>query len=438
LKQRVIIAGAGGRDFHNYLVHFKKDKNVDVVAFTAAQIPGIEKRSFPGRLAHGKNIPIYSEEKLGELIATLKVDAVYLSYSDLSHQTVMEFASRVLASGAAFGLLGMDTAVNASVPVIAVTAVRTGSGKSQTSRAIAEILRKKGLRVVAVRHSMPYGDLVKQQWQRLATVEDFKKYETTIEEEEEYQPWIDHGFVVYAGFDYVQIVKKAAKEADVIIFDGGNNDIPFIKPDLHIVVADPLRAGHEVTYYPGFVNLLDADVVVINKVDSAQKKDVLLVEEHIKKYNPRAKVIRAQSDLVVDGSVRGKRCLIIGDGPTLTHGGMTYSAGTVAVKRGGGKIVDPRRYGVGSIKSAFMKYSFLREVPALGYSAKQRKELAATIAKASCDVVVDATPANLVGIVMVGKPVVTVDYELGKEAQKKLSVVLKNYGKKNKKTKKQN
>ena len=320
MKKRVIISGAGGRDFHNYLVYFKNNPTYEVVAFTAAQIPGIEKRSFPSKLAKGKRIPIYSESKLAMLIKKLKIDFVFLSYSDLGHQYVMEFASKVLAAGANFGLLGAeDIYVKSRRPVVAVTAVRTGSGKSQTSRAVAEILRKKGKNVVGIRHSMPYGNLLKQTSQRFEKESDFRKHRTTIEEEEEYQPWINHGFVIYAGFDYKEILGRAEKEADVIVFDGGNNDVSFIKPDLLITVVDPHRAGDELTHYPGFVNFLMADVIVINKIDSAMKKDIEVVKENIRKYNPKAKVILAKSKLLVSkpSLIRGKRCAVIGDGPTV-------------------------------------------------------------------------------------------------------------------------
>ncbi|MBS3138734.1 GTPase [Candidatus Woesearchaeota archaeon] len=424
---RIIISGAGGRDFHNYLVYFKCRH--DVVAFTAAQIPGIEKRVFPKQLASGKDIPIYAEKLLPELIKKLRVDAVYLAYSDLSHQFVMEFASKVLAAGAQFGLLGTkDTYVASKKPVIAVCAVRTGSGKSQTSRAIAEIYRKHGMRVVGVRHAMPYGNLLKQTCQRFASVDDFKKHHTTIEEEEEYQPWIDHGFVVYAGFDYKEIVHQAEREADVIIFDGGNNDIPFLKPDLLVVVADPHRPGHELTYYPGHVNFLLADVIVINKVDSAPLSAVKLVEQHALQYNPQAPVIRARSDVIVEHPelIKGKRCAVVGDGPTLSHGGMSFGAGTLAVKQYGGKLVYARPYAVGSIKKTFEKFSHLaHEIPAMGYDAHELKDLEKTINNVPCDIVIDGTPADLGRVLHLRKPLIDVRYELGKDAVKKLELLLK-------------
>ena len=431
----VIIAGAAGRDLHNFLTYFKNNKDFHVICFTATQIPGIEKRTFPKKLAgklYRKNIPIYPESQLSKLIKKHNIDYVFLSYSDLSNQSVMEFASKVLASGANFALLGpKDTYIKSKKPVIAVTAVRTGSGKSQTSRAVAQILRKKGKKVVAIRHAMPYGkDLTKQTCQRFASEKDFKKQKTTIEEEEEYQPWIDNGFVVYAGFDYKEIVKQAEKEADILIFDGGNNDIPMIQPDLHITVADPHRAGHEITYYPGFLNFLLSDIIIINKVDSAKKSDIELVKKHAKQYNPKAKIILARSDIMVDKPklIKNKFVVVVGDGPTLTHGGMKFSAGTIAAERYGGKIIDPRKYAIGSIKDTFKKYPHLKqELPAMGYSKKQIQDLQNTINKIKCDLVIDGTPANLKRIIKVNKPIIEVNYELGKGAVRQLSQVLKRF-----------
>jgi len=432
-RKRVIILGAAGRDYWNFLTYFKDNPNYDVVAFTQAQIPGIEKRKFPKELAgrlYKKDIPFYPEEKLPELIKKLNVDYVNLAYSDLSNQEVMEKAGIILANGANFLLLGpKDTQAKSKKPVISITAVRTGSGKSQTSRAVAEILRSNGKRVVATRHAMPYNkDLRKQICQRFSDVEDFKKNKTTIEEEEEYQPWIDHGFVVYAGFDYKEIVKQAEKEADIIIFDGGNNDESLIKPDLNIVVADPHRAGHELTYYPGFENLLLADIIVINKVDSANKKNIEIVKSNIRKYNPKAEVVLARSELIIDKPelIRNKKIIAIGDGPTLSHGGMRFSAGTIAVKKYGGRLIDAKKYAIGSIKKTFEKYPHIeKELPAMGYSKKQIKELEKSVNRAKADIVIDATPANLSRILKINKPVVNVDYELGKEAVKKLEVLLK-------------
>jgi len=429
-KIKVVIAGAAGRDFSNYLRYFKDNPIFEVVAFTQTQIPGIEKRIFPKALTGKKSIPMYPESKLSSLIKKLKVDYVYLCYSDLSHQYVMEFASKVLANRANFALLGSEEIyIKSKKPVIAVTAVRTGSGKSQTSRAIAEILRKHGKKVVGVRHSMPYGkDLTKQRCQRFANQDDFKIQNTTIEEEEEYQPWLDHGFIIYAGFDYKEIVKQAEKEADIIIFDGGNNDVSFLKPDLHVVVADPHRSGHEITYYPGFVNFLTADVIVINKIDSAKKENIGIIKKHAKQYNPRAKVILAKSDLIIDRPelIKNARACTVGDGPTLTHGGMSFGAGTLAVKQYKGKIISPKKYAIGSIKKVYERYTHLKEeLPAMGYNKGQIKELEKVINRIPCDIVIDGTPANLKRIIKISKPIVEVNYELGKEATKELHKILK-------------
>lgn len=341
----------------------------------------------------------------------------------------MSFASRVLAAGASFRLLGPnDTMLKSKRPVIAVTAVRTGSGKSQTSRAIARVLRKYGKKVTAIRHGMPYGNLIKQTCQRFANEKDFEKYNTTIEEEEEYQPWIDNGFVVYSGFDYNEILKQAEREAKVIIFDGGNNDTSLIKPNLLITVADPHRAGHEISYYPGFVNFLMADVIIINKIDSARKENVKTIMNNIKKYNPKAKVILARSELIVDKPqlIKSKLCAVIGDGPSLSHGGLPFGAGSIAVKRYKGIIIDPKKYAVGSIKEIFQKYKHLRyEIPAMGYSKYQIKELEETINRIPCDIIIDGTPANLKKIINVNKPIVEVNYELDKKSIKELEKVLK-------------
>ena len=413
-------------------MYFKDNPQYEVVAFTQAQIPGIEKRSFPKALAgkfYKKNIPFYPEEQLVPLIKKYRVDEVMLAYSDLSHQDVMQKASLVLAAGADFKLLGpVSTQVTSKKPVIAVTAVRTGCGKSQTSRAVARILRNKGKKVVAIRHSMPYGKLEEETCQRFATEKDFRKYKTTIEEEEEYQPWISNGFVVYAGFDYKKIVKAAEREANVLILDGGNNDISMLKPDLLIVVVDPHRPGHELTYYPGFVNLLMANIIIINKVDSATKENIKIVEKNIKKYNPKARVIHARSEIFVDHpeKIKGKRCAVIGDGPTLSHGGMSFGAGTLAVKKYHGVIVDPKPYVLGSIKQTFQKYKHLHfEIPAMGYSKRQIHELQESIKRIPCDVVVDGTPANLKRIMKISKPVVNVGYELDKKSVKELEKIIK-------------
>ncbi|MHC5062804.1 MAG: GTPase [Planctomycetota bacterium] len=426
--RKVLIMGAAGRDFHDFLTFYRDREDLRVVAFTAEQIPGIEGRVFPAELAgerYPEGIPIHAEEELPDLVKHLQVDEICLAYSDLSHQCVMEKASLVLSCGVNFTLLGSDQVyVRAEKPVIAVTAVRTGCGKSQTARAIAEILRGHGKKPVAIRHSMPYGrDLRLQACQRFAEPADFVKHQTTIEEEEEYQPWLDHGFVVYAGFDYRQIVNCAEEEGDILIFDGGNNDLPMIKPDLQVTVLDPHRAGHELGYYPGLVNLLMADIVVINKVDSADPAMVEKVEQTVIAQNPSAEIVRARSELVVDRPdlIEGQNCIVVGDGPTLSHGGMKFGAGSLAVQQHGGRIVDPRAYLVGSIAKTYERYPHLElEIPAMGYSKEQIAELQETINAADCDVVVDGSPARLDRVIRFNKPVVYVGYELGEESMKAL------------------
>ncbi|MEM1563948.1 MAG: cyclic 2,3-diphosphoglycerate synthase [Candidatus Bathyarchaeia archaeon] len=419
-KIKVIIMGAAGRDFHNFNVYFRDNDAYEVVAFTATQIPGIEGRVYPPELA-GKNypngIPIYPEEELAKLIKDFDVDQVVFAYSDVSHEYVMHKASIALASGADFRLMGPKTTMlKAKVPVISVGAVRTGSGKSQTSRQVAKILKSKGLNVVVIRHPMPYGDLRKQICQRFASYEDLDRYECTIEEREEYEPHIDNGVVVYAGVDYEKILREAEKEADIIVWDGGNNDIPFYKPDLHIVVADPHRAGHEITYHPGEANLRLANVVIINKVDTADPKNVNLVKGNIRRVNPNALILEASSPITADKPelIRGKRALVIEDGPTLTHGDMPYGAATIIAKQlGASEIADPRPYAVGSIKEAYEKYPHLGAVlPALGYGEKQIEELNETITKTPCDVVVIGTPVDLRRVMEINKPTVRVKYEL--------------------------
>jgi len=436
MKRNVVIMGAAGRDFHNFLTYFKPRSDVRVVAFTAEQIPGIADRVFPAELAgpdYPNGIPIHPEDWLVELIEALDVDDVCLAYSDLSNQQVMEKAALILSQGANFLLLGArDTCVQSKKPVVAITAVRTGCGKSQTARAIGEILRRGDRRVVAIRHSMPYGhDLVPEACQRFADPSDFRVNNTTIEEEEEYQPWLDHGFVVYSGFDYHTIVARAEAEADILIFDGGNNDLPMVAPDVMITVVDPHRVGHESLYYPGLSNLLAADAVVINKVDSAAPDDVEQLAANVRRLNPEAAVIRATSELVIDRPelITGKRCLVIGDGPTLTHGGMKFGAGTLAVQRHGGELVDPRSGLVGSIAEVFGKYPHLEsELPAMGYGPEQIAELEETVNKVSCDVVIDGSPANLGRVMKIAKPVVNVDYELGEAATRELERLLSERG----------
>ena len=420
MKKKVIIMGAAGRDFHNFNTYFRDNENYEVVAFTATQIPNIENRRYPPELAgklYPQGIPIYPEEELPELIKKYDIDEVVFAYSDVSHEYVMHRASLVNANGADFVLMGpKHTMLKSDKPVIAVTAVRTGCGKSQTSRKVFRILRSFGLKVVSIRHPMPYGDLVKQKAQRFASYEDLDKYECTIEEREEYEPYIDMGGVVYAGVDYGEILKMAGKEADVIIWDGGNNDIPFYKPNLHIVVVDPHRPGHEIKYHPGETNLRMAHVVIINKEATADKENIDLVRKHVMEVNPHAIVIDAASPLFVDHpeKIRGKKVLAIEDGPTLTHGGMTYGAGVIAaMKYGAAELMDARDYAVGTIIDTYKKYPHIHNyLPAMGYGKKQIKDLEETINNTPCDVVVSGTPIDLNRVVKVNKPIVRVKYEL--------------------------
>ena len=419
-KIKVVIMGAAGRDFHNFNVHFRKDNSYEVIAFTATQIPGIQERSYPPELTgsnYPEGIPIYPEEELPSLIKAHDVDQVVFAYSDVPHEYVMHKASMVLANGADFRLMGPKTTMlKSKVPLVSVCAVRTGSGKSQTSRQIAKILKSKGLRVVSIRHPMPYGDLRKQIWQRFASYEDLDKHECTIEEREEYEPHIDNGIIVYAGVDYEKILREAEKEADVIVWDGGNNDLSFYKPDLHFVIADPHRAGNELSYYPGEVNLRMADVVIINKVDTADAKNVEEVKKNIKMVNPKAKVLEANSPVTVDKPelIKEKRVLVIEDGPTLTHGNMPYGAGAVIAKKlGAREMVDPRPYAVGSIKETYQKYAHLGAIlPALGYGEKQIAELEETIDHTPCDTVLIGTPIDLRRVMTINKPTVRAKYEL--------------------------
>ncbi len=430
MKKRVVIMGAGGRDFQNFLQYFKDNPQYEVVAFTAAQIPGIEKRTFPKSMAgrlYKRDIPIYSEERLVELIKKEKIDEVCLAYSDLSHQEVMEKASMAMAAGASFRLLGpKDTMIRSKKPVIAICAVRTGAGKSQTSRAIAKMLKDEGYNVVAVRHPMPYGDLKKMVVQRFAKVSDMKKQRCTIEEEEEYTPWIEMGIPVYAGVDYKKILERAEKEAEVIIWDGGNNDFSFFKPTINVVVLDPHRSGHEITYYPGMVNFLSADVLIINKVDTASASAIKDVEMHCKVWNPKATIIRAASPQEVKNPewIKGKKVIVIEDGPTVTHGGMSFGAGTLVAKKYGGKIIDAEKFAVGSIKEIYKKYLHVKKIlPAMGYSRRQMKELEQTINRSDADAVVDGSPVNLSNVIKTKKRVVNVSYsfkELGKQKLKKM------------------
>ncbi len=419
-RTKVIIMGAAGRDFHNFNTLFRGDGRYDVVAFTAAQIPDIEGRTYPPELAgtlYPQGIPIHAEEEVESLIRGHDVDEVWFSYSDVSHLDVMHKGSFVTAAGAHFGICSATrTMLRSSRPVIAITAVRTGVGKSQTTRYVSRILRDLGKKVVAVRHPMPYGDLVKQAVQRFATYEDLDRHETTIEEREEYEPHIDNGFVVYAGVDYEKILRQAEEEADVILWDGGNNDTPFYQPDLHIALLDPHRPGHELTYYPGETNLRMAGLLIVNKVNTADPANVEKVLESCRIHNPKARVIQCRSAIRLDNPelVRGKRALVVEDGPTLTHGGMTYGAGWYAAKEAGAaEIVDPVPYAVGSIRATYEKYPNSRAIlPAMGYGEKQVRELEATINATPADVVVEGTPIELKRILEVNKPIANVEYEL--------------------------
>ena len=433
--KKVIIMGAAGRDFHNFNTYFRDNKDYRAVAFTATQIPDIEGRKYPAALAgklYPKGVPIFAESDLDALIKAYKVDDVHFAYSDVSHEYVMNKASQVMAAGANFVLLGPDdTMIKSRRPVVSVCAVRTGSGKSQTSRKVAAILKEKGRRVAVIRHPMPYGDLVKQKVQRFADYSDLDKHECTIEEREEYEPHIDRGIIVYAGVDYGAILRQAEKEADIILWDGGNNDFPFYRSDLEIVVADPHRAGHELSFYPGETNFRRAKVIVVNKMDTAKPDDVEFVLANIRRLNPKAVVVRANSTTVVKdgGRITGKRVLVIEDGPTLTHGGMKYGAGIVAArKHGAAEIVDPRPFAVGTIKTTFEKYNHLDNVlPAMGYGDKQTKELAKTIEAIACDLVVSATPIDITRVIKVGKPILRVGYELEEVGTPTLRDVLKRF-----------
>jgi predicted GTPase len=422
-KKNVIIIGAAGRDFHNFNTYYRDNADYNVVAFTAAQIPDIDGRKYPAQLAgklYPKGIPIFAQEELPKLIKDLKAEDCVFSYSDVPYQVVMNIGAMVNANGANFVLLGPGkTMIKSTKPVIAVGAVRTGCGKSQTSRRIIELLMEQGLKVVAVRHPMPYGDLVAQKVQRFATVKDLAKHKCTIEEMEEYEPHVVRGNVIYAGVDYEAIVRAAEKDpdgCDVILWDGGNNDFPFYKPDLMVTVVDPHRPGHELSYYPGEATLRLADYVVINKMDSADAASIQIVRENIAKVNPKAIVVDGASPLSIDKPelIRGKRVLVVEDGPTLTHGEMKIGAGTVAARKCGAKeLVDPRAYAVGKLAETFRIYPNIGTLlPAMGYGAQQIKDLETTINKVPCDAVVIATPIDLNRLVKIKKPTVKVGYEL--------------------------
>lgn len=420
-EERVIIIGAAGRDFHNFNVYYRDNPQFRVVAFTATQIPGIEERRYPAALAgarYPEGIPIYPERELIRLIRDERVNEAVFAYSDVRHEYVMHLASQVMAAGADFRLLGLDrTALKSKVPVIAVCAVRTGCGKSQTSRYVVEKLRAAGKRVVVVRHPMPYdADLARQAVERLASYEDLAAFNCTIEEREEYETHIEVGTVVYAGVDYAKILEQAEKESDIIIWDGGNNDLPFYKPNLWITVADPLRPGHELLYHPGETNFRAADVILVNKATVAKPADMELVLKHAAEQNLNALVIRAESRLVVDNAeaIRGKRVLTIEDGPTVTHGEMPFGAAKIAAEQfKAGSIVDPKPAAVGSIREAYRKYPHLgMALPALGYSALQMQDLEQTINAIDCDTVLFATPIDLGRLLKINKPAVRVRYEL--------------------------
>lgn len=432
-KKRVLIMGAAGRDFHNFNTYFRNNKDYEVVAFTATQIPDIAGRKYPAALAgkmYPKGIPIYDEKDVVSLIKKLSIDICVFAYSDVPYHYVMNRGAMVNAAGADFMMLGpKDTMIKSTKPVISICAVRTGSGKSQTTRRVIEILMAMGKKVVAIRHPMPYGDLVKQKVQRFATVEDLHKHKCTIEEMEEYEPHVVRGNVIYAGVDYEAILRQAEKEADVIVWDGGNNDFSFYKSDLEIVVVDPHRPGHELSYYPGEVNLRRADVIVINKEDSARKEDIKKVKENIKMANPKAIVIDADSPVTVEQpkSLKGKRVLVIEDGPTLTHGEMKYGAGVVAAKKHGvAKMIDPRPYAVGTIAGTFKKYPGIGVLlPAMGYSDQQIKDLQTTINKTPCDMYVVGTPIDLRRLVKFPKPAVRVGYDLKEISKPDLTAAIK-------------
>ncbi len=419
-REKIVIIGAAGRDFHNFNCVYRDNEACEVVAFTAAQIPDIDGRVYPAELAgrlYPRGIPIEKEEELAALIRKHGVDTCVFSYSDVSYETVMHKAALVNAAGADFKLLGERlTELKSSKPVISICAVRTGSGKSQTTRRVASILHAAGKKVAAVRHPMPYGDLVKQRVQRFASLEDLRKHHCTIEEMEEYEPHIVAGTIVYAGVDYEAILREAEREADVVLWDGGNNDTPFYRSDFHIVVADPHRAGHEVGYYPGETNVRLADAVIINKVVEAEFEHIEQVRENVRSVNPRCVILEAASPLTVtDPSlIQGKRVLVVEDGPTLTHGGMTYGAGVVAALRfGAAELVDPRPWVTGRIAETFAKYPDIGTLlPAMGYGEQQVADLERTINAVECDTVVIGTPIDLSRVVKIARPTVRVRYEL--------------------------
>lgn len=435
MKKKVIIMGAAGRDFHNFNCVFRDNENYQVIAFTAYQIPNITGRAYPSRLAgklYPRGIPIYPEEDLPKLIKKHQVDQVVFSYSDVSHESVIHRASIVNAAGATFVLLGArQTMLQSKRKVVSICAVRTGAGKSQVSRKVFHFLKNKGIKTTAVRHPMPYGNLLRQAVQRFASYEDLSKHQCTIEEREEYEPYIEQGLIVYAGVDYGKILNEAEKEAEMIVWDGGNNDTPFYQPDLHLVVVDPLRAGHELKYYPGETNLRMADVLIINKINTAKPEDVKLVEKNIQKINPQATVIRSNSIVTVKKAslIKNKKVLVIEDGPTVTHGGMSYGAGIVAAKKYKAReIVDPRPYATGSLKKTLVEFPHLTNLlPAMGYGQKQIKELETTINRTDCDIIIVGTPIDLGRLLKVNKPTVRVTYDIEEIGHPNLKDVLEKF-----------
>ncbi len=435
IHKKVIIMGAAGRDFHNFNLRFRDNEEFEVVAFTATQIPDIEDRTYPAELAgkfYPKGIAIHPEEELTDLIKKYKVDSVIFAYSDVPHEYVMHKASLVNAAGVDFCLLGTKTtSIKSKVPMIAICAVRTGCGKSQTTRRVSDILKSYGKKLVAIRHPMPYGDLAAQKVQRFASYEDLVKNKCTIEEREEYEPHITRGTIVYAGVDYGAILEQAEKEADIILWDGGNNDTSFYQPDLLIVVADPHRAGHELSYYPGETNLRMADVVIINKIDTGEHDDIEYVRESVREVNPNAIIIDAASPLMVENHdlIRGKRALVVEDGPTLTHGEMAFGAGVVAAKKfGATELVDPRPWVIGKIAETYEKYPDIGALlPAMGYGDEQVADLEKTINAVDCDVVIIGTPIDLRKVVKINKPTVRVMYELQEIGKPNLEDVLKKF-----------
>ena len=434
-RKRAIIMGAAGRDFHNFNTYFRENESYEVIAFTATQIPDIDGRKYPAELAgklYPNGIDIFDEAELISLIKKHNIEDVFFSYSDVPYDYVMSRSAMVNAAGANFTMLGTNsTQIKSTKPVIGVCAVRTGCGKSQTTRRVVQILKDAGKKVVSIRHPMPYGNLVEQKVQRYAELSDLDKYNCTIEEREEYEPHIMSGSVIYAGVDYEAIIREAEKEADVILWDGGNNDLPFYKTDLLITIVDPLRPGDELFYYPGEANLRAADVVLINKIDSADAEDILHVRENIHTANPNAVVIDAASPIFVDdyAMIKGKRVLVVEDGPTLTHGEMTFGAGVVAAEKfGASEIVDPRPYTVGTITDTFKKYNGIGSLlPAMGYGKKQIKDLEATINKTECDLVIIGTPIDLRKLIKIDKPALRVTYELQEIGKPDLTDVLKKF-----------